>query len=472
LKRRGQFAPKAMLALDPRAWGMFFDAPDRENEHHGQAIVVNVRGPLMHHEDWLCDSYDSIKQRVLEAIGEKPSAIVLSLDSPGGLVSGCFETARDIRAACDAAGIPLYAYVDGAALSAAYALAVAASRIVVPPTGAVGSIGVIDMLVDLSAMNAAQGVRVELVASGARKTDGNPNAPISEDAIAAVRTNVDALAGIFFDHVAAMRGTSSDEVRGLQAAIVVGERALPLKLADEVATLDQMLAAIAEGTFAPAAAGGEEDSTMKPKGSKAYEDAIAALRKAADGDDEEAKKAKRMLAAELAEDDPPAEPEKKDEESKGAKGESDEPAAEKKDDDEAKALAARALAEASKASKATEDLERRQLIASRPDLDESTRELLASSPLEQVRAFVSKHPRKAVSPAAATVVPATRGEGQGVPSSRMPAEAKRSIDQVMGIAGPAESGPRMDGTKLLFPVLNRAERAKYVEAHAKGQTAS
>lgn len=470
--RRGQFAPKAMLALDPRAWGMFFDAPERENEHHGQAIVVNVRGPLMHHEDWLCDSYDAIKVRVLEAVAEKPSAIVLSLDSPGGLVSGCFETAREIRAACDAAGIPLYAYVDGAALSAAYALACAASRIVAPPTGALGSIGVIDMLVDLTAMNAAQGVRVELVASGARKADGNPNTPISDESIAAVRTNVDALAGVFFEHVAAMRGTSSEEVRAMQAAIVTGDRALPLKLADEIATFDEMIAAIAAGTFAPAAAG-EGEETMAAKGSKAYEDAIAALRKAASSDDEEeAKKAKRMLAAELAEDGPPAEPEKKDEESKGAKGEGDPPAPEKKDDEEAKALATRALSAAARAEKATEDLERRQLIASRPDIDESTRELLASSPLEQVRAFVAKHPRKAVTPAATAVVPATRGEGQGGSSSRLPTDQKRSIDQVMGIAAPTESGPRMDGTRLLLPVMTRAERAKYFEARSKEQAAS
>lgn len=468
MKKAARYAPRAVLALDPRAWGFFFDAPDRANEHRGSATLVHVRGPLMHHDDWCCDSYDAIKARVLEALAEKPSAIVLCIDSPGGLVSGCFDTATEIREACAAAGIPLYAYVDGCALSAAYALACATSQIVTPSTGVVGSIGCIEMMVDVTAANAAMGVRTELVASGARKTDGNPNTPITDEAVAAVRGNVDALAGVFFDLVAQARGVSPDEVRGLQAAIVTGDRALPLKLVDQVATLEQMLAAIDAGTFAAPSAEGE--GTVKIKGSKGYEDAIAALRKAAEGDDDEAKKAKRMLAAELAEDEAPAEEPKKDDKAKAA---NDPPSEEpKKDDEEAKALAGRALAESAKAMKATEDLERRQLLATRPDFDEATRELLATAPLEQVRAFVAKAERKAVKPAAAAVVPSTRGEGQGGPSSRLPTEQKHSIDVVMGMAPRIEAGPRLDGTKQLFPVLTRPERVKYAQARAKEQAAS
>jgi ClpP class serine protease len=472
---RRRFAPSAMLALDPRAWGMYFDEPpDRSNVHRGTTVLVNVRGPLMHHADAYCDSYDAIKARVLEAIASKPTAIVLSLDSPGGLVSGCFETAAEIRAACAAAGIPLYAYVDGAALSAAYALACAASKIVVPSTGAVGSIGVIDMVVDQTALDAALGVRVELVASGARKTDGNPHTPITDEALGAVRANIEALADVFFEHVAAARGANVDAVRALQAAIVTGARAIPLGLADEVRTLDELVAALAEGSFAPADAG-QGKGTPVIKASKAYEDAIAALRKAADSDDEkEAARAKRMLAAELAEGDEPAkeEPPKEDEPaSKSAKAEGgDEPP--KKDDEEAKALAGRAMQAAARAEKATEDLERRQLIASRPDFDESTRALLASSPLADVRAYVEKAPRKAPqSAAASTVVQATRGEHQGGPAAVQTAQ-QRSIASVMGIATSTESGPRMEGTKQTFPVMTRADRAKYTEARSKAELSS
>jgi ClpP class serine protease len=459
--KSGRFEPRSsVLALDPRAWGMIFDAPDRSNEHRGQTILVSVRGPLMHHEDWIFDSYDAIKSRVLAAIAEKPGAIVLCLDSPGGLVSGCFDTAAEIREACEAAAIPLYAYVDGAALSAAYALACACSRIVTPATGAVGSIGCIEMMVDATEANARSGVRAELIASGARKTDGNPNTPITDEAIAAVRTNVEALAGVFFETVAASRGVSVEAVRAMQAAIVTGARALPLKLVDEVATLEQMLAAIASGQFASApSAEGEE--TMTTKGSKAYEDAIAALRKAANGDDDEAKKAKRMLAAELAEDAPEKKDEESEEEGK-AKAEGDDE--EKKDEPAARApgsVSASTAGEIATRLTAVEKLletqARAEIFASRPDLPASLVKVLATKPVDEVRAIVGaiEKPKtpKLGDAAAAAQVAGTRGAGQDERADRLPATEAAAMDQAMGLTSTKLGVKREGATLYLGAVL-------------------
>ena len=109
--RRARFAPRVPCAVDPMAFGLFFDLPPPPVvEMRGDIAVVSVRGCLMHHEDPAFDSYDSIKQRVVSCLmGEsKPRAIVLALDSPGGVVSGAFDTADEIRAKCADAGVPLY----------------------------------------------------------------------------------------------------------------------------------------------------------------------------------------------------------------------------------------------------------------------------------------------------------------------------------------------------------------------------
>jgi len=470
--RRGAFAPHAICAIDPRAWGMIFDAPEAPaNVRSGDVSIVSIRGPLMHHEDWLCDSYDAIKARVLEALAEKPGAVILSIDSPGGIVSGCFDTAAEIRDACAAAGIPLYAYVDGAALSAGYALACAASRIAIPPTGAVGSIGIVDMMVDATAQDAAHGIRAEIVASGVRKSDGNPHAPITDDAIAAVRINVEALAGVFFEHVALSRSTSADAMRSLQAAIVTGSRAVAMGLADEVASLDQMLASIAGGTFeAPGARG---DETMGVRASKAYEDAIAALRKCASGDDEEERaKAKRMLAAELAEDDAPP---PKDDEPDGdepapeGKAEGDETdGGEPKKDEESKALSSRmARIEAVHAAyaKTATEAERARLLSTRPDLDEPTKALLASASVADVKAYVEQAPRRALKPAATAVVGGTLAEGQGEGTDRLPPGEAHQLDVQMGLAS-ASAGIKVDGNRQILGVMTRAQARAELERRA------
>lgn len=445
-----RFVPQEICAIEPRAWGMLFEPPPPPKvERVGDVAIVSVRGPLMHHKDPFCDSYDEIKSRVALALAETPRAVVLALDSPGGLVSGCFDTADEIRELCARAGVPLYAFCDGQATSAAYALACAASRIVVPPTGILGSIGVVDKLASVAEINRAIGLDVRVIASGARKTDGDPDVVITDEAVAARSGHVAQLAVLFFEHVARARSCSPDELRAYQAGLVIGATAVPL-LADEVGSLDQMVAAIAAGAFgksAPTVGAAVEQETVM-KASKAYEDAIAALRKAAEGDDEEAKKAKRMLAAELA-DEPSKDEEKKDD--AGGKKAEDPPskddggsarkAEEPKKDEDAKAIAQKALDVATAAQSQAEATERSTLIASRPDLDESTRALLASAPIADVRKFVKESPRRALKPAADAAVTGTRGADQGTgTASRLPAAAKASMDEAMGLAPATKRG--------------------------------
>jgi ClpP class serine protease len=476
--RRARFAPSVPCAIEPRAFGVVFDMPAPPVvEWRGDIALVSVRGCLMHHADDFFDSYDAIKSRVAECLASesKPRAIVLSLDSPGGLVSGAFDTTDEIRARCADAGVPLYAYVDGQACSAAYALACAGSRIVIPPTGMVGSIGCIAELVDVSKMNAAMGVSVALITSGKRKSDGNPAIPLDDGAVGAIRGQVMQLAEIFFEHVALARPMQVDEVRALEAGLLIGASAVPM-LADDVMGLDEMIAAIAAGTFgqvAPVGAESVDSMTTKSTGANVgatkasddedYEAAIATLRKAAAGGNA---KAKKMLQAEVADDEPDGDEggEEKKPAAAAAPAAEAPPTPEKKDDEkDAKAVAALALAEAKTGR-------REAMLAARPDITPELRATLETLDPDAVRAILAATPkpgaRKLGDHAATAVVPSTRGETQtSAPVSALSASHKAQIDAAMGIKSKPTEPTFINGVQT-FPALTRAEGVAWQKKEA------
>ena len=471
------FSPAGPLALEPRAFGMFLLMPYQPVTVERDGVtVLSIRGPISPFADPFCESYESIVARVEGAVmaSSRPRAVVLSIASPGGVVAGCFEAAASIRSICARAGVPLLSHVDGMACSAAYALACAGSHIAASPTSSVGSIGVIAEVIDATARNAQQGLAVRMLASGAHKTDGQQAVQASGSALQSMQGIVDRLAGEFFAFVAQSRGVNADAVRALEAGIFIGADAQSMNLTDSTQTLDELLANIGSLTTVagpatpPQAAIAAEGSTTM---SKAYDEAIAALRKAAESDDpKESAKAKRMLKAELAEDDAPPADEPDGDEAPPAPPKKEDAAAPPvpKDEEDAKAVTARlAKLEASQAAqvKAQADAavatERAQLLASRTDLPAELVATLAkaTTAIETVRDVVKTLPRGIVrKPAAAAMVQGTRGEGQvstETPSNLPPDEA-HALDVQMGLAS-GRAGIRTEGTKQILGVMTRAE---------------
>src|SRR5690606_29255409 len=169
--------------------------------------------------------------------------------------------------------------------SAAYALATAASYIAAPPSAQIGSIGVLRPLVDASRQAEMFGLKFTLVASGKRKTDGAPEVPTSDEAIAEAQRQVNELAEMFFALVAEHRGVSADEVRALEAGIVHGAEAKRRGLIDEVTTLDALLASIG--------AANEDDMNEEEKARKA----LQAILDDEDADEKSKARARKALAA-------------------------------------------------------------------------------------------------------------------------------------------------------------------------------
>lgn len=198
-------------------------------------------------------SYASIKADIAEALDSpQVRGVVIDEDSCGGEVSLCLETAAWI--ASQRGRKPIIAMANAAAYSAAYALASAADRIIIPDSGGVGSIGVVAVHVDQSAADKMAGLRWTYIAAGARKLDGNPHAPLTDAAAGVIGAEVERLYGLFVDLVARNRGISAEKVRATEAGLFFGSNAVAARLADQIGTIDDAIR-LAAGGFTSTARG-------------------------------------------------------------------------------------------------------------------------------------------------------------------------------------------------------------------------
>ena len=186
-------------------------------------------------------SYATLTQLLDAALGNPAvSAILLDIDSPGGESGGVFDLSDRIRAASQIK--PVWAVANDMAFSAAYALASAASRVFVSRTGGVGSIGVIAMHVDQSEKDAQDGLHYTAVFAGDRKNDLNPHEPMSGEAHAFLKAEVNRIYGLFVETVARHRGLEPSAVRDTEAGLFFGQAAVAMGLADAVGSFDDALA--------------------------------------------------------------------------------------------------------------------------------------------------------------------------------------------------------------------------------------
>jgi signal peptide peptidase SppA len=203
-------------------------------------------------------SYVAIRES-FEALlqDDEIAAIVLHLESPGGMCSGCFDLVDYLYQARGKK--PVHALVNDYAFSAAYAIASACDRIWVSRTGEVGSIGVVAFHYDWSGANAQFGVKVTPIYAGAHKIDFNPNFALSDEAKSRAQADIDGIYELFVTTVARNRGMTAEAVRQTEALTFQGAAAIDAGLATDLGTWDDMVASMGlDAATAPASAGGQD----------------------------------------------------------------------------------------------------------------------------------------------------------------------------------------------------------------------
>jgi len=172
---------------------------------------------------------------------ESIDAIILNVDSPGGVVNGIAEVAQKIFEARGKK--PIVAVANTLAASAAYWIATATDELIVSPSGRVGSIGVFAVHEDISKALENEGVRTSLISAGKYKTEGNPYEALTEEARASIQSSVNETYEMFIETVARHRNVKVADVRyGFgEGRVVSAQQAVTLGMADRVETLEQTI---------------------------------------------------------------------------------------------------------------------------------------------------------------------------------------------------------------------------------------
>lgn len=206
-------------------------------------MVIRVEGTLVHKLGTMqpycgMTGYDSIRANLaLGMADDSVRAIVFDMDSCGGEVSGCFDL---VDAIYQARGTkPMWSLLSECAYSAAYAIASATDKIIVPRTGGTGSVGVISMVADLTKALDKAGVKVHIIRYGANKAEGNGYEALSDDALARMQADIDMVGELFVDTVARNRNLKASAVRGTEARTFLGAAGVEIGFADAVMAPDE-----------------------------------------------------------------------------------------------------------------------------------------------------------------------------------------------------------------------------------------
>ena len=108
----------------------------------GGVVVIPVSGAIVREQGWYGTGQDAVSSALKAALADPSArAILLDINSPGGVVAGTKELADAIAEARTKKRCA--AYANGLCASAAYWLASATGTVYAPLTATVGSIGVI-----------------------------------------------------------------------------------------------------------------------------------------------------------------------------------------------------------------------------------------------------------------------------------------------------------------------------------------
>ena len=218
------------------------------NASPGSIAVLSLSGVITQHPDYMGDSnLDDFMADFMSAMNDPTvSSLLISIDSPGGSVYGTQE-ASDMMIAMRGKK-PVVAFANSLAASAAYWLGCCASEFYCTPSGEVGSIGVWQAHMEISAMLQNAGIKTTIISAGKYKIEGNPYQPLDDDAQQFMQSRVDDYYNAFVSCVASARNVSTDFVKTNmgQGRVLGAQDALKNKMIDGILTMPQVIQKMAQ----------------------------------------------------------------------------------------------------------------------------------------------------------------------------------------------------------------------------------
>lgn len=225
-------------------------------------LMIPVKGMLLHDFPYALGGWATGYEYMVRAFQRgmedgSVQRIAMIVDSPGGEVAGCFDSADKIFAMRGEK--PIQAFVNESAYSAAYAWASVADKITMTRTAGVGSVGVVTAHMDVSAAMEKAGYKITFIHAGDHKVDGNPYEALPDTVKARIQQRIDSMYSIFVSTTARNLGIEESVVIGTQALTYGADEAVAIGFAHEVRPFDEALAAFSGELDQPV----EEESDME-----------------------------------------------------------------------------------------------------------------------------------------------------------------------------------------------------------------
>ncbi len=211
-----------------------------------KVAVVEVEGVIGVGADRGFDTESII--RTLGEYRDDPSvrAVVLRIDSPGGVVAPTQEIFTAVRRLREAKK-PVVASLGSVAASGGYYVAVSADRIFASPGTLTGSIGVVMQLANVEGLLKKVGVEYVVVKAGAYKDVGNFARAMTPEERRILQSLLDDVYDQFIAAVAEGRGLEPQAVRAFaEGRIYSGRQAHGLKMVDDLGGLEDAIEAAAK----------------------------------------------------------------------------------------------------------------------------------------------------------------------------------------------------------------------------------
>jgi protease-4 len=180
-----------------------------------------------------------------EAKKDSSSALIISINSPGGSVEPTQEIYNSIERFKEKSGKKVYVWMKEVAASGGYYLSCGADKIVAMPTTLTGSIGVIMNLVNSEELLKKIGVSLYTIKSGKYKDMGSISRPLTNEERAIFQNIIDESYNQFLKVVSEGRNNPLDQLKNLaQGQVFTGIKAKEVGLIDEIGDLEDTIALV------------------------------------------------------------------------------------------------------------------------------------------------------------------------------------------------------------------------------------
>jgi len=208
--------------------------------------IIDIAGPIVKGFSFFGVSTMEIRNQMRQAASNsKVKAILMVIDSPGGMVAGTQQLADDIAAINKVK--PVFAHIDDLGASAAFWLASQASLVTANPTAEIGSIGTVAVITDVSEMLENAGVKIHVVSTGEFKGAFTEGKEVTEAELQMLHERIDDINEFFLQAVETGRGIARDKLSKMaDGRVHIAEKARIMGLIDSVMSFDDVLRQVTE----------------------------------------------------------------------------------------------------------------------------------------------------------------------------------------------------------------------------------